>query len=226
MSRNFRNVSLCAVATVVALSTQSAAAAEPAKFKIPAQSMQTALTLFAKQSGIQLLFPYDQVAGLHAQSVNGKMAPDVALQRLIAGSGLKITLSNNNVIALSLSAQAHKSRAVEVASLGITALPFAMQASAVPQASTAAAEEAPGPAIVVTGSRGQARTVTDSPTPIDVISGADLTRTGKAGVFQALNTLVPSFNLPVRAGGATSTVIATGGLRGLNPAQALFLVNG
>ncbi|PPJ78315.1 hypothetical protein CV021_00785, partial [Staphylococcus aureus] len=69
-------------------------------------------------------------------------------------------------------------------------------------------------------------TVTDSPTPIDVISGADLTRTGKAGVFQALNTLVPSFNLPVRAGGATSTVIATGGLRGLNPDQALLLVNG
>lgn len=184
--------------------------------------MQTALTLFAKQSGIQLLFPYDQVAGLHAQSVNGKMTPDVALQRLIAGSGLKITLSNNNVIALSLSAQAHKTRAVEVASLGVTALPFAMQASAPPQASNAAAEEAPAPAIVVTGSRGQARTITDSPTPIDVISGADLTRTGKAGVFQALNTLVPSFNLPVRAGGATSTVIATGGLRGLNPDQALI----
>ncbi len=226
MSRSFRNVSLCMVATVVALSAQSAAAAEPARFKIPAQSMQTALTLFAKQSGIQLLFPYDQVAGLHAQSVNGKMAPDVALQRLIAGSGLKITLSNNNVIALSLSTQPQKARAVEVASLGVTALPLAMQASAAPQASTAATEEATGPAIVVTGSRGQARTVTDSPTPIDVISGADLTRTGKAGVFQALNTLVPSFNLPVRAGGATSTVIATGGLRGLNPDQALILVNG
>lgn len=229
MSRNFRNLSLCAVATVVALSTQSAAAAEPAKFKIPAQSMQTALTLFGKQSGIQLLFPYDQVAGLHAQSVNGKMTPEVALQRLIAGSGLKITLSNNNVIALSLSAQAHKSRAVEVASLGVTALPFAMQASAAPVAAAGlpqAAEEDQAAQIVVTGSRGQARTVADSPTPIDVIGGEEMNRTGKAGVLAALNTLVPSFNLPTRAGGGTSTVIATGGLRGLNPDQALILVNG
>lgn len=229
MSQSFWNLPLCAVAAIVSLGAQSAAAAEPAKFKIPAQSMQTALTLFAKQSGIQLLFPYDQVAGLHAQSVNGTMTPDVALQRLIAGSGLKITLSNNNVIALSLSAPVQKARRIAVASLGVTALPFAVQSGGTaiaPQASAAAAEEAAGPAIVVTGSRGQARTVTDSPTPIDVISGADLTRTGKAGVFQALNTLVPSFNLPVRAGGATSTVIATGGLRGLNPDQTLILVNG
>ncbi|GAY23769.1 TonB-dependent receptor [Sphingobium fuliginis] len=229
MTQNFRNLSLCATAALIAWSAQSATAAEPTQFKIPAQSMQTALTLFAKQSGIQLLFPYDQVAGLHAQSVNGKMAPDVALQRLIAGSGLKITLSNNNVMALALSARAQKTRAVEVASLGVTALPFAVQsagAGPAPQAGATSTEEPDGPAIVVTGSRGQARTVTDSPTPIDVISGADLTRTGKAGVFQALNTLVPSFNLPVRAGGATSTVIATGGLRGLNPDQALILVNG
>jgi iron complex outermembrane receptor protein len=226
--RNFRNLSLCATAIIGALATQSSAsAAEPAKFKIPAQSMQTALTLFARQSGVQLLFPYDQVGGLHAQSVNGKMTPDVALQRLIAGSGLKVTLNNKDVIALSLSNPAQKARGVEVASLGVTGLSFAAQASSAalaPQASLA--DEPAAPAIVVTGSRGQARTVTDSPTPIDVISGEDLTRTGKAGVFQALNTLVPSFNLPVRAGGATSTVIATGGLRGLNPDQALILVNG
>lgn len=220
---------LYAAAAVLAVVSQAPAnAAERTAFKIPAQSMQTALTLFAKQSGIQLLFPYDQVAGLRAQSVNGKMAPDMALQRLIAGSGLKITLSNSNVIALSLGARTPKARAVEVASLGVAGLPFAMQSSgaAVAPQTSLADEEPTGAAIVVTGSRGQARTVTDSPTPIDVISGADLTRTGKAGVFQALNTLVPSFNLPVRAGGATSTVIATGGLRGLNPDQALILVNG
>ncbi|HEX7789665.1 MAG TPA: STN domain-containing protein, partial [Afipia sp.] len=156
--RNFRNLSLCATAAIVALATQSSAsAAEPAKFKIPAQSMQTALTLFARQSGVQLLFPYDQVAGLHAQSVNGKMTPDVALQRLIAGSGLKVTLNSKDVIALSLSNPAQKARGVEVASLGVTGLPFAAQASSAalsPQASLA--DEPAAPAIVVTGSRGQA----------------------------------------------------------------------
>jgi iron complex outermembrane receptor protein len=91
----------------------------------------------------------------------------------------------------------------------------------------AASEDAPPPAtIVVTGSRGTPRTVTDSPTPIDVISGKELETTGKPGVLAALNTLVPSFNVPTRAGGGTSTVISTGGLRGLNPDQMLVLVNG
>jgi iron complex outermembrane receptor protein len=80
--------------------------------------------------------------------------------------------------------------------------------------------------VVVTGVRGPPRTVTDSPTPIDVLSAAELERTGRAGAFQALQTLVPSFNLPARAGGGTSTVIATGGLRGLNPDQTLVLING
>lgn len=80
--------------------------------------------------------------------------------------------------------------------------------------------------LVVTGNRGAPRTVIDSPTPIDVLSATEMDRSGKAGAFQALQTLVPSFNLPARAGGGTSTVIATGGLRGLNPDQTLVLVNG
>ena len=63
-------------------------------------------------------------------------------------------------------------------------------------------------------------------TPIDAFSAADLEKSGRAGVFQALQTLAPSFNLPFRAGGGTSTIIATGGLRGLNPDQTLVLVNG
>lgn len=80
--------------------------------------------------------------------------------------------------------------------------------------------------LVVTGTRGAPRTVIESPTPIDVLSSAELERTGRAGAFASLQTLVPSFNLPARAGGGTSTVIATGGLRGLNPDQTLVLVNG
>ena len=80
--------------------------------------------------------------------------------------------------------------------------------------------------LVVTGTRGAPRTVIDSPTPIDVLNGAELEKTGRAGAFASLQTLVPSFNLPARAGGGISTVISTGGLRGLNPDQTLVLVNG
>jgi len=80
--------------------------------------------------------------------------------------------------------------------------------------------------IVVTGVRGKPRTVADSPVPIDVLSSAELESTGRPGVLHSLQYLVPSFHLPTRAGGSTSTVIFTGGLRGLNPDQTLILVNG
>ncbi|GBQ61570.1 TonB-dependent receptor [Ameyamaea chiangmaiensis NBRC 103196] len=83
-----------------------------------------------------------------------------------------------------------------------------------------------GEAVVVTGARGVKRTVTKSTAPIDVISSKELLRTGKASVISQLNNLVPSFNSPYRAGGGTSTIIATGALRGLNPDQTLILVNG
>jgi iron complex outermembrane recepter protein len=80
--------------------------------------------------------------------------------------------------------------------------------------------------VIVTGVRGQPRSVADSPTPVDVVGAADLADAGQAGLYQDIQTLVPSFDVPTRAGGGTPTVIATGSLRGLDPDQTLVLVNG
>jgi iron complex outermembrane receptor protein len=231
MTRTYLHLAACAAATVFTLGSQPAIAAETVMFNIPAQSMQTALALFATQSGVQILFPYDQVSGLAARPVAGRMTPDVALSRMIAGSGLRVTLSNGDVIALAMPANAGRARRVEIASLDVVGSPQPMQAAgsaagAPLPAATGAPEAQAGEAIVVTGSRGRPRTVEDSPTPIDVIPADELTRTGRPGLLSALNTLVPSFNVPARSGGGTSTVISTGGLRGLNPDQTLILVNG
>jgi len=92
------------------------------------------------------------------------------------------------------------------------------------------AEAANGPevdAVIVTGVRGGAhRTVADSPAPIDVIAATQLSETGKVGLKEVLNTLLPSFNLPGINGGGTSWTVRAITLRGLNGDQALFLVNG
>lgn len=81
--------------------------------------------------------------------------------------------------------------------------------------------------VVVTGIRGGApRTAIESPTPIDVFNAEQLSQGAQTGVFESIRYLVPSFNLPTRAGGGSATVIATGSLRGLNPDQTLVLVNG
>ncbi|WP_291877056.1 TonB-dependent receptor [Caulobacter sp.] len=80
--------------------------------------------------------------------------------------------------------------------------------------------------VIVTGVRGARRTVADSPAPVDVISGDQLLATGKVGLKEVLNTLIPSFNLPGINGGGTSWTVRAITLRGLNGDQALFLVNG
>ena len=80
--------------------------------------------------------------------------------------------------------------------------------------------------VVVTGVRGEPRTLSESPIPIDVFSGEQLDSLPQTGLFEALRFLVPSLQFPQRAGGGTATFIASAGLRGLNPDQTLVLVNG
>ncbi|WP_428374298.1 TonB-dependent receptor plug domain-containing protein [Lichenicoccus sp.] len=97
------------------------------------------------------------------------------------------------------------------------------QAAPVP---TAAASSDQSEAIVVTGARGVKRSVGSSATPIDVITSADLQKTGKAGLQEALADLLPSVALPSQAGGDVSSIVRTATIRGLSPDQVLVLVNG
>ena len=224
-----------AIATATLPSAQAKATTRM-DFAIPAQSVKSAMALFARQSGIQILFPYDKVEGMRTRAVAGRMTADEALQRMLAGTGLKINHAGSKGIALSVAGMRHAAPQVQLASADGSGMSAALSmagnatsslalmqgsmTSVSPDAGTVADE------IVVTGSRGLPRTVADSPTPIDVISANDLKKTGKPGLLSALNTLIPSFNVPTRAGGGTSTIISTGGLRGLNPDQTLILVNG
>ncbi|MSO99372.1 MAG: TonB-dependent receptor [Rhodospirillaceae bacterium] len=80
--------------------------------------------------------------------------------------------------------------------------------------------------IIVTGTRRLDRTVADSPVPIDVVSTADLTKSGLGEVNRILNTLVPSFNFPQPSITDGTDHIRPATLRGLSPDQTLVLING
>lgn len=81
--------------------------------------------------------------------------------------------------------------------------------------------------IVVTGVRGgKARTVTNSPVPIDVIKGSQLQATGKAGLRDALARVLPSFNVATINGGGSTYLVRSPSMRGLSGDQVLVLVNG
>lgn len=80
--------------------------------------------------------------------------------------------------------------------------------------------------VVVTGVRGRPRTIADSPVPIDIVSGAQLSATGKSGLKQILSTVIPSLTLPAQNGGGTSASVPPFAVEGLTGDYVLVLVNG
>jgi iron complex outermembrane receptor protein len=83
-----------------------------------------------------------------------------------------------------------------------------------------------GEGITVTGLRGvQLRSVTQSPAPIDVLQGEQVTNAGRAELGEALAKVLPSINFVTNQAGASSVVRPIIN-RGLGPAYTLLLVNG
>ena len=104
-------------------------------------------------------------------------------------------------------------------------------ATAMSNAATAAAQEAEAEAeavqetVIVTGTRGKPRSVSDSPVPIDVIGEDELTAVPFTDANDILKTLVPSYTLsrqPISDGG---TFIRPAQLRGMPTDKTLVLVN-
>ena len=80
--------------------------------------------------------------------------------------------------------------------------------------------------LVVTGSRAQPRSVTDSAVPVDVVKGEDFAKQGVSDVPDLLRNLVPSYNIGLQPISDAATVVRPPNLRGLAPDHALVLVNG
>lgn len=80
--------------------------------------------------------------------------------------------------------------------------------------------------VVVVGSRGTPRLVTESSSPIDLIDGDQLRATGLNDLSKALQFLSPSVNFPRSATGPSAANTRGVTLRGLSSDQVLVLVDG
>lgn len=92
--------------------------------------------------------------------------------------------------------------------------------SLIAQQDDAAIEE-----VVVTGLRGQPRTVTESPVPVDVFSTSEIERSSQTDTLEVLKTLVPSFSTRRAANTTSDSFIRSPTMRGLPASQSLLLVN-
>lgn len=89
-----------------------------------------------------------------------------------------------------------------------------------------ASDQFSGEGIIVTGTRATGRTARESAAPIDVVSAADLNATGKANVLEALQNILPAFNVPASIQPDLGSIVRGGQLRNLDPGYTLVLING
>lgn len=79
--------------------------------------------------------------------------------------------------------------------------------------------------VVVTGTRGEPRTVQTSPVPIDVIGQKELATISYTDTLDVLKTAIPSLNVSRQPNSTTGTFIRPITLRGLPEDKTLLLVN-
>jgi len=80
--------------------------------------------------------------------------------------------------------------------------------------------------VVVLGSRSAPRSVSDSPVPIDLISGDDFVNNPAGNLLDAVSNNVPSFNVNTQPISDAATMVRPANMRGLPPDNTLVLVNG
>jgi iron complex outermembrane recepter protein len=80
--------------------------------------------------------------------------------------------------------------------------------------------------VINVGSRGPARTITDTPLPVDNLSVKDLTTTGQITFDKSLQYRVPSFNSVNTPVNDATSLFDPYEIRNLGPSRTLILING
>ena len=183
-------------------------------FDIPQQAVHTALTEFAEQADLTLVFPDDLVREKSANALIGRYTLQEGVDILLAGTGLTPTFSNHVVLSISADEQPTnegntmdmKKKVPLLKRLG-TVIATAIFATS--GAAAIAADEANEPVtreleeVVVTAQK-RAENMYDLPIAISAFSGEDLSRGGVTGI-RDLKQMAPSLQYGTHSiGGAIS----------------------
>jgi len=232
------------VAVVFCCSPASQAQEPKTRFSIPAQPASRGLDAYARQAGVQLLYPYDQVADIKTNAVDGEFSKTEALERLLTGTGLTVeSIKEGTIVVRRTSAKTSSkgdtpTQAQPSSSNNTSQDPTAGATTTSPvapeggiQAPTAAATLQP---IEVTGSHIRG---VDSLSPMITITSQEMIDQGYSRLDQVFDNLPQNFkgstsqeSNPVSKIGDTSSYNLTFGsgvnLRGLGAGTTLVLLNG
>ncbi|MBS0476045.1 MAG: TonB-dependent receptor [Proteobacteria bacterium] len=121
----------------------------------------------------------------------------------------------------------HRGRAAAYAAgAAATTLAFFLATPAFAQTANSDQAKSDEPSIVVIGTRRTDRTITDSPSPVDVIGSTELTSQPTANMIDTVKNIVPSFYVGTNTISDASTFVRAPSLRGLPADQVLVMLNG
>ena len=95
-SKNIRHALLCGVA----LFALGAGAAHAESFDLPAQPAVTSIPMFARQAGIQIVAPTDQLGGITTPALKGDLDRKTALHQLLKGTPLIVASDDGATVVL------------------------------------------------------------------------------------------------------------------------------
>jgi iron complex outermembrane receptor protein len=101
-----------------AASLNVAAQSLPREFDIPPGELKAAIDTYAMQSGVQLIYKTEDVKGLLAKGVKGKMAPEQALEQLLEGTPMKVRRDETKAVVIFRPAAGELPRAAAEAETG------------------------------------------------------------------------------------------------------------
>ncbi|WP_029907553.1 TonB-dependent receptor [Caulobacter sp. UNC358MFTsu5.1] len=202
-----------------------------AEIRLEPGPLNLSLFALAKQTGVQIVFTSQMVAGRQAPAVSGRLTADQALERLIAGSDLQVQRAADRVLVLRPRGGLFPAAAVRGAQDPGVPEPTGADLPVTPP--QALAEDPTLLSEIVVGSH--IRGVKDGASPVIVLSREELDRDGRASVADALAALPQNFG-----GEASEDTASTGAdplatnsssasgvnLRGLGADATLVLVNG
>ena len=103
MGKTLRHALLCGAtlfAVAVGVGGATAAQAADKSFDLPAQSAVTSIPMFARQAGIQIVAPTDQLSGINTGALKGSLDRKVALHQLLKGTPLVVASDDGETVVL------------------------------------------------------------------------------------------------------------------------------
>lgn len=112
-TRFLKNMLSAAVAAQLSMGVAQLVSAENANFDIQHQRLDQALTQFAEQANIQLIFSKQDAQVFDVAGISGNLDIDAALSQLLSGTGLKYSYSSENTVVIKTTAGAGDAKSVD-----------------------------------------------------------------------------------------------------------------